>query len=179
MLRYDPTNEDHIKYINNLKRKSDDPDSVTDAIKKLKFDVKQPSNDENIVSKETFYKLSDNLSSSLKNPSKGFSLLSMFDCENELTNDNTDKYKPDFNIMDKNYSKIDLNPFLYNNNNNEILIDANDFGNKNEKSHQQMKKNHSKSVITNQKIQHERFFIVDNDERLRGNCLFFLFIYVF
>ena len=94
MLRYDPTNDDHSRYLQPQKKKVkfieiNDNDDVDDE---HNIEKQNAEKDNQLVSEEKFFKVSKNLSETFKTQSEGFSLLSLFGKDEKQSNDKLGNY---------------------------------------------------------------------------------------
>lgn len=186
MLRYDPTKEDHTKYLANNKRKLGNEQNEQTLLKKSKRNQEDADDTTGPVSKEQFYSVSTQLTASLRNPvSNGFSLLNMFGsgsvevntqptCKEKLLNHSAHKLQPDLN-----------NPFTFDSSDDDEYDrksnqktsvaktnskQPNPSSSKNKAGNNKQLPNNNKK---NSKIWHERFFMADeNDARIKGNLIY-------
>lgn len=113
MLRYDPTRKDHTKFLNQNFEEKKEVDPIQYNVEEIE------------VSKETFYKVSDDLAKSLKG-NESFSLLNMFGGDAGVENDGgVEKYKEILLTDDKEKQKNlkrtgkGKNPFKYDSSDSE------------------------------------------------------------
>lgn len=173
--RYDPTKQEHVKFLakNQPKRLSNDTNAngVAEATRIVAE-----------VSKEQFYKVSDNLASSLWSKSTGFSLLSMFgriDANEPVDKPSADVYKvtPLIKSQQTKLANDMTNPFEFDSSDDErqlgdgkVVGQAQNQDLKSKKSDPKSKKPDSKSSKKGgAKLWHENFFFAKNDDRLKGN----------
>lgn len=172
MLRYDPTKEDHAKYLSKGKKKLG---------KRAEDDIHRNDESESIatpaaeVSKQQFYNVSSQLTSALRSDTTGgFSLLSMFGsaAPAESATQEPKIYKE---TLLKSSQKIvsDLtNPFSYDSSDDDQHFKANELVKK-------RKVNSSNATAALERIQKDKkgsaitvetfFMHNENDERLKGN----------
>lgn len=163
MTRFDPTKQDHTKFLAN-KQTNKVVEEETDEIPEVVEEF-----DENIVSKETFYKVSDDLGKTLKTDA-GFSLLNMFGTSNDNQMEQ-DEYK-EKELSKKKTLGFDKNPFKYDSSDSE---DESGFTKK-VKPNQTVKSAVKKTTggrMTEMGIFREHLFIVIGDKRLTEGAAFF------
>lgn len=187
MLRYDPTKQDHTKYLAKGKRKQQiEIEEVNSKKSKVNDD---PANDVE-VSKEQFYKVNTNLTSTLlQNQNNGteFSLLSMFGTTLPTAPAETKSAYRE-NLLATNTQKqiADMtNPFSYDSSdddgNEERKSNTKIPESSNKKSLEQNKQrdgsNKSKTINSKTaKVWQESFFIFSNeDDRLKGKYYFIFY----
>lgn len=162
MTRFDPTKQDHSKFLANKTNKvvEEEIDETPEIVEEF---------DENIVSKETFYKVSDDLGKTLKTDG-GFSLLNMFGTSNENQIEQ-DEYK-EKELSKKKTLGFDKNPFKYDSSDSE---DESGFTKK-VKPTQMVKpdvKRANGGRMTEMGIFRENLFILIGDKRLTEGAVFF------
>lgn len=186
MLRYDPTKQDHSKYLAQNKRKQESvPQNAEAKSKKAKIDDTEEPPPPMEVSKDQFYKVNKNLSSSLWQENGQFSLLSMFGtATNESSQPNGVKsaYRENL-ISQSNTQKVieDMtNPFKYDSSDDEQTVPS-AAGKKTPQAKSVAPKpneslgNGKVASKSGTAVWHETFFIVGpEDERMKGNCTQFL-----
>lgn len=163
MLRYDPTKNDHGKYEKVMKRKANNYEMDTEPTKQIKLNNESDFE----VSKEQFFKVTNQLSSALRPTSEGFSLLSMFGRDTDVVE--TKQKNP--------YQEITLSKgqqHLLSNSNSLFKDDSSDEEIMQErvtKSEKPSANDTKKSIPkknSKAEIWHEPFFIFGNDQRLQG-----------
>lgn len=181
MLRYDPTKQDHTKYLAQNKRKQESINingDSTSSSKKTKPDEIDINNQTPAVevSKDQFYKVNKNLSTSLWQENGQFSLLSMFGTATNDSSQNGLKSAYRENIISQNNTQKTIedmtNPFKYDSSDDEQEVPE--------------KKKHDKAVAAKKPnetaggngkvlskngtaVWHETFFITSpDDDRMKG-----------
>lgn len=180
MLRYDPTKQDHTKYLAKGKRKQNEPQIEPVNPKKSKLND-EPDNEVE-VSKEQFYKVSSNLTSSLLRNQAGteFSLLSMFGTATPSASTTEPKTAYRETLLATNTQKqiADMtNPFSYDSSDDEQGMVSSSKKPTTQKENGRSDVGNNKSKATNKnnsaKVWHESFFIFSNeDDRLKGSGIF-------
>lgn len=163
MQRFDPTKQDHSKFFANKqieKITAIDAEPIDEIVEEF---------DENIVSKETFYKVSDDLGKTLKTEG-GFSLLNMFGTSNDGQIEQ-EEYK-EKELSKKKTLGFDKNPFKYDSSDSE---DESGFTKK-VKQNQIARPDVKKTIggrMTEMGIFRENLFILIGDKRLTEGAVFF------
>lgn len=169
MLRYDPSQESHTKYLTKTKEKVEQSQSDQAARKTTSVTA-------NKCTSESFYKVSDSIKDSLHDESGNFSLLSMFGLAKEHSSataaaepQNAYQEVLQNKIMQKPPPIETANPFKYDSSDEDEHETASYLSkNKNESS----AKNPSKNDVQQKKklAIYERFFFTNlaTDERLQG-----------
>lgn len=161
MTRFDPTKQDHSKFLANKQTNKvveEEVDEVPEIVEEF---------DENIVSKETFYKVSDDLGKTLKTDG-GFSLLNMFGTSNDNQMEQ-DEYK-EKELSKKKTLGFDKNPFKYDSSDSE---DESGFTKKVNKAVKPDVKKTTGGRMTEMGIFRENLFILIGDKRLTEGAVFF------
>lgn len=161
MTRFDPTKQDHTKFLAN-KQTNKVVEEEVDGIPEIVEDF-----DENIVSKETFYKVSDDLGKTLK-ADGGFSLLNMFGTSNDNQMEQ-DEYK-EKELSKKKTLGFDKNPFKYDSSDSE---DESGFTKKVKQTVKPDVKKTTGGRMTEMGIFRENLFILIGDKRLTEGAVFF------
>lgn len=163
MLRYDPTKNDHVQYEKVMKRKipNNDADSEPAKLRKLNNETDFE------VSKEQYYKVTNQLTSSLQPSSEGFSLLSMFGRGTDHVDvEQRNPYKEI--LLTKGQQKLvaSNNTFHDESSDEEIIQER-------WTKAKDLSVNDSKQTKKTAKseIWHEPFFIFGNDQRLQGKSV--------
>lgn len=127
MLRYDPTKTDHTKFVQN-KRKlpTEELSNKKNKRAKQQHETKEQNATEATVSKDQFYKVSSNLTSSLQRDAGDFSLLTMFGrADAQPVEQSTKAYKETLLATKAQKSIADMtNPFSYESDGEEVEIDG-------------------------------------------------------
>lgn len=177
MLRYDPTKQDHTKYVAQGKRRAGADDGVdNNKAKKAKRGAaaaveEEPARIECAVSKEQFYKVNTNLNS-LTGSGAGFSLLSMFGTAEPTTIAKNTAYRETLLTANSTQKQIDdmTNPFKYDESDDEQEVP--NAAQKSKESEAAGKKAAVGKVLPKKgtsAVWHETFFILDaEDERMKG-----------
>lgn len=177
MLRYDPTKQDHTKYLAQGKRRADDGGNEGKA-KKSKQNAaaaaaeEAPARSEFEVSKEKFYKVNTNLNS-LTGGGAGFSLLSMFGTAEPTTIGKNAAYRETLLTANNAQRQIDdmTNPFKYDESEDEQVV-PNPAQKLKTEADATAKKAAVGKVMPKKgttAVWHETFFILDaEDERMKG-----------
>ncbi|XP_044266050.1 probable RNA-binding protein CG14230 [Tribolium madens] len=159
MLRYDPSQSDHVKF--HVTVAPDESASKKKAKKKKKEAQKEEQEQEQpVVSKEVFYKVEDDLKSALQEK-QDFSLLKLFGQEekDEVIN-STEDYETQTNNKIRNHGFLNENPFHYDSSDDEVEEP--------EVEKVTKKKEFETSVQTNTvKAWFEPFFLKEDDYRLQ------------
>lgn len=157
--RYDPTKQEHVKFLATNQKKRTTNDNATNG----------PDEATGVeVSKEQFYKVSGDLTSSLWSKSTGFSLLSMFGrMDEEPSGDKApvDVYKvtPLSKGQSTKLANDMTNPFEFDSSDDEQQLAVG----KVQKPDAKPKKSDTKSNKS-AKLWQENFFFAKNDDRLKG-----------
>lgn len=165
MTRFDPSREDHNAFLVNSTNKTNGafPDKDSKKKKKAEMLKEKPKIEEIEVSKETYYKISDNITDIFKPSTEGFSLLSMFGAGEDQDATKSSSYQE---ILQSTASKKnERNPFRYDSSDSEDEIA--DLPTK--ESIMTRKKNQQDK----NEIAHETLFLIDDDPRLLEGALFF------
>lgn len=183
MLRYDPTKQDHSKYLAQNKRKHESApnNAETKSTKSKPDEIDQQPAPAIEVSKDQFYKVNKNLTTTLFQESSGqFSLLSMFGTATNESSQNGLKSVYRENLISQNSTQKTIedmtNPFKYDTSDDEQEVPAKK--SKQEKTVAVVKPNESQGngkVLSKNgtSVWHETFFILSTeDERLKGKFLF-------
>lgn len=171
MQRYDPTKLEHEKFLKKNKQKQ--KDIVNDIDDELPITTDTTGIE---VSKEQFYKINDNFSSSLWSKSTGFSLLSMFGHDNEKSvdtpNTNTDGKVKQLTKTNTKFMNDMTNPFEYDSSDDEQFLSkpvtSSAIPTKQQQTKNGQKKLDTKFNHKKAKISSEKFFFTVDDERLKG-----------
>lgn len=163
MLRFDPSREDHSKYIIDKSNQTKLKEKTN--TKKINKPVENVEELAESVSKEKFYNISKNIANSIRNHNTGFSLLSMFGRTNE-TSDQNNRMEDDSPIQMNNFSplKLPLNDtdgnFKYDSSDTEDEIESTEV---------------KKAKQTNRKgadVFTETVFLKESESRIEGNWLY-------
>ncbi|CAD7087358.1 unnamed protein product [Hermetia illucens] len=168
ITRFDPSKEEHKKFYKTAT--NDDPEQ---------HGGKSVNNNEDVeVSKEQFYKVSDDLTKSLKSSNQGFSLLNMFGKADEETSqkDNAQKYTV-IPLTKQPKSAVALdNPFKYDSSDSEDDDDQNKTIKEEVQSpaaKQNQKNTRPNGATSKSKFPVEKFFLSSLDKRLEEAIGFF------
>lgn len=185
MLRYDPTKQDHSKYLAQNRRKQEiTPNNAESRSKKSKPDEFEKPNPVAAVevSKDQFYKVNKNLSTSLWQENGQFSLLSMFGTATNESSQNGLKTAYRENLISQNSTQKVIedmtNPFKYDSSDDEQEVPSKKTQ---DKTVAGLKPNESKGtgkVLSKNgtAVWHETFFIIGpEDERMKGTSHSFIF----
>lgn len=167
MVRYDPSKENQDHFL--VQPKASEPHQHMDQDDQHISSQKE----ENKVSKEVFYMVSDNLSNSLKTRGDGFSLLSMFgrDSADEDAQNKKSSSKEKI-LISKNDKTGSLNPFSYDSSSESENEQENTTQSENVEEAQKTKSKKTKES-SKPKLFVESFFMPKNDPRLKEGKSFF------
>ncbi|KAJ6634220.1 putative RNA-binding protein [Pseudolycoriella hygida] len=163
MLRYDPTKNDHEKYEKVKRKKIRSNEADSEPTTKLKADEEC----EFQVSKEQFFNVSNQLTAALAPASEGFSLLSMFGRDNDVT-----VAKPKNPYQEITLSKGEQkmlqngNSFFKDDSSDDEIIEERLAASQINAMTDSKQTNPKKS--SKAEIWHEPFFIFGDDQRLQG-----------
>ncbi|XP_037930873.1 probable RNA-binding protein CG14230 [Teleopsis dalmanni] len=161
MLRFDPSNDEHQKYLHQNKL------SLTDGNFNENKICEKKILENYVVSKDVFYEVSNTLTQSLKTKTYGFSLLNMFGKEENL-NQREKQFKKNANkkiLLSKSDILITANPFPYDSSSaSENELEKEIETSLKDKTWNKLRKN---NVIT------ETFFMSKNDARLKDGYKFY------
>lgn len=178
MLRYDPTKQDHSKYLAPAKRKPDPANNADDKSKRSKNDedYEEPAAPME-VSKEQFYKVNKDLSSSLwqggAQSGGSFSLLSMFGTATETPQSCKPAYRETLIGSTGTQRAIEdmTNPFKYDSSDDDQEVPAKSTKKTGAKPSEPLA-NGKVIPKSGTKVWHETFFILGrDDERLKGKYI--------
>lgn len=166
MTRFDPSREDHKTLLMNTDEKTKNDRSQNDTRKKKKSETlkEKPKIEEIEVSKETFYKIDDNITDIFKPTGESFSLLNMFGSNVENKDSkliNPYQETPQINSTKKNNER---NPFRYDSSDSEDEIA--DLPTKESILSRKIKQDQNGII-------HETLFFIDDDPRLLEGAQFF------
>ncbi|EFA06490.1 probable RNA-binding protein CG14230 [Tribolium castaneum] len=163
MVRYDPSQSDHVKF--HVSVTQDESAPKTKKKKKLKDAQKEDSNiqeqEQPVVSKEIFYKVEDGLKSTLEEKQE-FSLLKLFGQEEkDELNNSIENYETQTNNKIRNNAFLNDNPFHYDSSDDEPEEP------KNAETTKKPEEFETKAQTNTVRTWFEPFFLKEDDYRLQ------------